>query len=74
MEKKLYFYVIAYHWEGSEDLTYYHSPVLYDDKKEFIKSASETLYNYTSDPRADVVGFRTIGYNILDSSWKEHDL
>ena len=74
MEKKLYFYVIAYHWEGAEELSYYNSPVLYDDKKEFIRRASETLYKYTSDPRADVVGFRTIGYNVLDSSFKEHSL
>ena len=74
MEKKLYFYVIAYHWEGNEELSYYHSPVLYDDKKEFIKCASETLYKYTSDPRAEVVGFRTVGYNIMDSSFKVHNL
>lgn len=74
MEKKLYFFVIAYHWDSAEELSYYHSPVLFDDKKEFIKRASETLYKYTSDPRAEVVGFRTISYNIDAGTFKEHNL
>lgn len=74
MEKKLYFYVIVYHWEGAEELSYYNSPVLYDDKKEFIRRASETLYKYTSDPRAEVVGFKTISYDLNAGSIKEHNL
>lgn len=74
MEKKLYFYVIAYHWEGAEELSYYNSPVLYDDKKQFIKRASEALYKYTSDPRADVVGFRTISYDLNAGDIKENNL
>ena len=74
MEKKLYFYVITYHWEGSEELSYYHSPVLYNDKKEFIKQASANLYDYTSDPRAEVVGFKRISYDLNAGTIKEHNL
>lgn len=71
MEKKLYFYVIVYHWEGNEELSYYHSPVIYDDKKEFIKCFSRQLYQCTTDPRCEVVGFRTFGYNVMDKQGKD---
>ena len=64
MEKKLYFYVITYQWEGCEELSYYYSTLIYNDKKELIKQASANLYGYTNDPCVEVVGFKIIIYDL----------
>lgn len=71
---KVFFFVIEYYWDGQTEVSKYVTPVLYNDKSSLIKGFSETLYKYTTDPRAEVIGAKTISFNMCDYSIYQHNL